>query len=133
MADLVELDAAIEGDAIAGSSRHPLRALGMQPDGRGGRCYRFVGEHNTRAKATTVGLPPPRFFPEASLDPNDALVCEKVLIHSEDRKPAQSVAAGSARHKTNAWSFNRRTGARVSQVHTAIKHAIEARLRAGLP
>lgn len=130
MADLVLTKQGIEGDAVEGSSRDPLLSRGPDlADDNTTRCYRYTASFNVRAKITRPGGPPPVFFPAASTSSLDQLICDRALIQSFDRKPSKKVEPGSGRHQTNGWTFKKRTGVLIEQMHKELKDAIEKRER----
>lgn len=131
MANLVRRGEAIEGAAVSGSSRHELVARGMQPNAVGGRCTRFVASFDVRAAVSRqLGADAQRWDPAASVDPNDEIVCDKVIIETLDRKPSRRVGARSGNHQANYWEFSKQTVVTIDRAHQEILNAIGGEARA---
>src|SRR5512140_1215216 len=99
MPELVQVDQSIEGDAIEGQSRDPLKNRGwMRVNGQ--RCSTFVATFDVRGEVTRPLAPDAqRIEPDAVTSPGNKVICEKALIHSVKEKHRTSVAKGSASHQ----------------------------------
>lgn len=124
MADLTQVNQAIEGDKIRGHSRMPLKNRGLQQH-NGNLVYRFVASFDVKSHIDKVlSLPNPQFEPNASISQQDKIVCQNALIHSSKSKYSSQVSKGSSTHKTNAWSFPQHTSVTITRSHQEIANAI---------
>lgn len=126
MGTLVEVGQAIEGLAVAGQSRHPLRPLSRRLISKY-QCRRYRAEHDVSAWIT-LETDEAQLEPGASISLEDRICCEKALISTTAKKPSERVTKGSGKHQTNQWSFNQRTAVRVLHSHPEIANAIRRRL-----
>lgn len=118
----------IEGEKVAGQSRHPLPHARGLTKVNGVVCYQFDADFDVRARV--VEPPDPeavRLNPAASTSPADEVVCARAIIHSIKNRFTQSVEHGSATHKTNQWRFPRQCLVTVDRVHEEIARAQEKR------
>lgn len=123
---LVSGGSALEGAKVSGHSRNPLKSLGLAKQ-NGERYEKYRADHDVKSSIVEAAEPPPTFFAEASLDAAATVVCERALICTFDKRPAQAVSPGSASHKANHWTFSKRTAVRVDRAHAEIQRAIENR------
>lgn len=127
MPPFTQVDNAIEGLAVSGHSRHPIKNRGLQLY-KNRVCFRFVASFDVRAQ---VDEPIPEGlskFEEISNDKvGDQIICEAALIHSDKNKYSQWIEKGSSTHKANYWHFSHQTMAKISRAHEEIQNAISRR------
>lgn len=131
MSDLTQTGQAIEGDAVEGQSRHPLKARGLAIH-NGVRCFRFVASFDVKARiAKALSAGSTRLEPTASTSLSDEVICDKAVIHSLKQRHSSSVSKGSATHQANHWHFPQQSSVRIDMPHQELVNAQSKRLGAG--
>lgn len=129
MATLALLGDALEGGAVSGQSRKPLRARG-EVLYNGIICYRFIAEFDVKARIKlALAGGSVRMEPLASTSMDDEVVCETGYIHllEEPKHGPGIVKPGSGRHNANFWSFSRQASIRVTVPHEQQQRGFEKR------
>lgn len=128
MADLIQPGQAVEGNKIKGQSRNPPRGRGLFPHLLNGhRVYRFDVTFDVKASIDEPLSDSTQINPNASVDPEDKIICEDAMIASKKNKISRKVSRGSSTHKTNQWKFPNQSMVQVVKAHPEILNAIEKR------
>jgi len=126
MAEYYRQGNAIEGDKVSGTSRKELICRGRTVY-RGRTCTRWSAHFNVTSQIDSISKPGEQFDSDAIRELGSSLKCDRAMIHTQDKKPSNSVEHGSHTHKTNAWRFSGLTNVLIENPHQTLEDAAQKR------